>query len=147
MNLILTRGLRCLIWNCSESEGKTTITRNSVSCHIYSADTKSLWSMHSRSLYTQRSFSYYDLNNNFHEGTLNTKRNPHFLQLNFNKNFNYMEPWIFPVTLIFNFVLSIKGIKVNFFTNKLWRTQIKIKEWTGNMLQILCIYIIIQHNL
>lgn len=66
--------------------------------------------------------------NNFHEDTLKTKRNPYLLQLNFNKNFNYMEPWIFPVTLILNFVLSIKGIKVNFFTNELRGTQIKMKE-------------------
>lgn len=61
----------------------------------------------------------YDLNDNFHEGTLKTKRTPYLLQLNFNKNFNYMEPWIFPVTLTFNFVLSIKGLKVNFFTSEL----------------------------
>lgn len=60
-----------------------------------------------------RNFTY-ELNDNFHEDTLKTKRNPYLLPLNFNKNFNYMEPWIFPVTLILNFVLSIKGIKVNF---------------------------------
>lgn len=72
--------------------------------------------------------STYELNENFHKDTLKTKRNPYLLQLNFNKNFNYMEPWIFPVTLILNFVLSIKGIRVNFFTNELRGTQIKMKE-------------------
>lgn len=39
-----------------------------------------------------------------------------------------MERWIFPVTLILNFVLSIKGLKVNFFTSALWGTQIKMKK-------------------
>lgn len=39
-----------------------------------------------------------------------------------------MEPWIFAITLILNFVLSIKGIKVNFFTNELQGIQIKMKK-------------------
>lgn len=39
-----------------------------------------------------------------------------------------MEPWIFLVTLIPNFVLSTEGIKANCFINELQGTQIKIKE-------------------
>lgn len=40
-------------------------------------------------------------------------------------------PWICLVTLILKFVFSIKGIKVNFFTNELWGTQMKMKKLTG----------------
>lgn len=64
--------------------------------------------------------SMFDLNDNFYEDTLKTKRNRYLLQLNFNKKFQlYGVLDFFPITLILNFVLSIRGIKANFFTNEL----------------------------